>query len=169
MQPDHPYYNEALLSAARALVADTVGRASHGMDQTRLRDLAQQAARTARSARAIFQRDAQTADGDRAGALERMALQAALLRAEVFATPGVNLWTDALDALDDAFPKDAPVPAERDLQGRALRIRMVALEGLDRHAEAAELIPHYVASDPEGRSEERRVGKECRSRWSPYH
>ena len=27
-------------------------------------------------------------------------------------------------------------------------------------------------SDPsivEGRSEERRVGKECRSRWSPYH
>ena len=24
----------------------------------------------------------------------------------------------------------------------------------------------YIASD---RSEERRVGKECRSRWSPYH
>src|SRR5256886_8619245 len=23
--------------------------------------------------------------------------------------------------------------------------------------------------DPKGRSEERRVGKECRSRWSPYH
>ena len=22
---------------------------------------------------------------------------------------------------------------------------------------------------PSGRSEERRVGKECRSRWSPYH
>src|SRR2546426_11487329 len=28
-----------------------------------------------------------------------------------------------------------------------------------------------VAYDPDGsgRSEERRVGKECRSRWSPYH
>ena len=25
------------------------------------------------------------------------------------------------------------------------------------------------AEIPEGRSEERRVGKECRSRWSPYH
>src|SRR2546422_11284793 len=25
------------------------------------------------------------------------------------------------------------------------------------------------AGDPEIRSEERRVGKECRSRWSPYH
>src|SRR2546430_17262591 len=24
-------------------------------------------------------------------------------------------------------------------------------------------------SGPESRSEERRVGKECRSRWSPYH
>ena len=23
--------------------------------------------------------------------------------------------------------------------------------------------------DESGRSEERRVGKECRSRWSPYH
>ena len=28
-----------------------------------------------------------------------------------------------------------------------------------------ELIEKYIA----GRSEERRVGKECRSRWSPYH
>ena len=24
-------------------------------------------------------------------------------------------------------------------------------------------------ASPDGRSEERRVGKECRSRWSPYH
>src|SRR3712207_7226949 len=28
---------------------------------------------------------------------------------------------------------------------------------------------HAVADVPDGRSEERRVGKECRSRWSPYH
>src|SRR2546427_3006033 len=27
----------------------------------------------------------------------------------------------------------------------------------------------YVTHDQEERSEERRVGKECRSRWSPYH
>ena len=27
----------------------------------------------------------------------------------------------------------------------------------------------YVASKKFARSEERRVGKECRSRWSPYH
>src|SRR2546429_237709 len=42
--------------------------------------------------------------------------------------------------------------------------------------ERAPLIPNVAAGDvvmlPEGtyyRSEERRVGKECRSRWSPYH
>ena len=30
------------------------------------------------------------------------------------------------------------------------------------------LIGHYYERE-KGRSEERRVGKECRSRWSPYH
>src|SRR5574340_1302826 len=50
-------------------------------------------------------------------------------------------------------------------------------EGLDRCADMAE--PDYLAyprtpggTDGDGlavRSEERRVGKECRSRWSPYH
>ena len=29
--------------------------------------------------------------------------------------------------------------------------------------------PNYGAGAGGGRSEERRVGKECRSRWSPYH
>src|SRR3989441_11095381 len=27
----------------------------------------------------------------------------------------------------------------------------------------------FKEENPDGRSEERRVGKECRSRWSPYH
>ena len=30
-------------------------------------------------------------------------------------------------------------------------------------------IPHTGPHDLINRSEERRVGKECRSRWSPYH
>ena len=31
-------------------------------------------------------------------------------------------------------------------------------------------IPHAAGQlSPRARSEERRVGKECRSRWSPYH
>src|SRR5579859_2024885 len=28
---------------------------------------------------------------------------------------------------------------------------------------------HFWSDKPDERSEERRVGKECRSRWSPYH
>ena len=34
------------------------------------------------------------------------------------------------------------------------------------------VLPYYFNWSPNGeitRSEERRVGKECRSRWSPYH
>ena len=38
------------------------------------------------------------------------------------------------------------------------------LEALSRGAASAV----FAESDP-ARSEERRVGKECRSRWSPYH
>ena len=34
---------------------------------------------------------------------------------------------------------------------------------------SALLISNKVATVVPGRSEERRVGKECRSRWSPYH
>src|SRR2546430_16379827 len=31
------------------------------------------------------------------------------------------------------------------------------------------IVPIYEVGERDGRSEERRVGKECRSRWSPYH
>ena len=30
-------------------------------------------------------------------------------------------------------------------------------------------VPETVPAEKPTRSEERRVGKECRSRWSPYH
>src|SRR5258708_17678412 len=42
-----------------------------------------------------------------------------------------------------------------------------ALDVLGRRAQAVEHHVH-IAGD-QVRSEERRVGKECRSRWSPYH
>ena len=32
-----------------------------------------------------------------------------------------------------------------------------------------QLIAEFLEKDIDKRSEERRVGKECRSRWSPYH
>src|SRR5260370_19423735 len=41
--------------------------------------------------------------------------------------------------------------------------------GLQLVNEAAGTVCSYVISGRTERSEERRVGKECRSRWSPYH
>ena len=32
-----------------------------------------------------------------------------------------------------------------------------------------QIAAHFVSGGFQERSEERRVGKECRSRWSPYH
>src|SRR3989454_10895245 len=52
--------------------------------------------------------------------------------------------------------------------------RFGAADGTDRAADFREKEPEQI-SDLSGRpdcgtrSEERRVGKECRSRWSPYH
>ena len=40
--------------------------------------------------------------------------------------------------------------------------------GFDNYVNFDRVIAVLAAGDPQ-RSEERRVGKECRSRWSPYH
>ena len=55
-------------------------------------------------------------------------------------------------------------------------IAIPAFRSLIRHSDLAGLVTqpdrpvgrHQVLTAP-ARSEERRVGKECRSRWSPYH
>ena len=43
----------------------------------------------------------------------------------------------------------------------------VAIADLEK--DYLELSGFEVEVENDGRSEERRVGKECRSRWSPYH
>src|SRR5690348_17588322 len=59
---------------------------------------------------------------------------------------------EALDLLVVASPR------EEQLDDDAL---------IELHVEGFELQRRRARKD--GRSEERRVGKECRSRWSPYH
>ena len=41
--------------------------------------------------------------------------------------------------------------------------------GSATEAGVPEFMDFMLGDDPDLRSEERRVGKECRSRWSPYH
>ena len=45
----------------------------------------------------------------------------------------------------------------------------IAGVGMSEEALQAAGIPYRAVKLPMARSEERRVGKECRSRWSPYH
>src|SRR3712207_3080118 len=47
-------------------------------------------------------------------------------------------------------------------------VAMVAEWGEPRRALGLRRVPHF-STLAHARSEERRVGKECRSRWSPYH
>ena len=42
-------------------------------------------------------------------------------------------------------------------------------DGFQSDTAQVRIAPGTVELDTETRSEERRVGKECRSRWSPYH
>ena len=55
---------------------------------------------------------------------------------------------------------------------------VIEIKDADQAAKAKQLVSNYVISKQMAdrlinlvfvRSEERRVGKECRSRWSPYH
>ena len=54
-----------------------------------------------------------------------------------------------------------PMETYKEKQGEGRRGRM--RERIEADREGGRVREGY------GRSEERRVGKECRSRWSPYH
>src|SRR2546427_13123970 len=86
---------------------------------------------------------------------------------------------DALPICDDGRDRDllvAPLPQGGGRPGsKKLHLRPVLGEGVAGNKEAEHpffaLQPLVLGPrrDIGSRSEERRVGKECRSRWSPYH
>src|SRR3712207_9331639 len=80
---------------------------------------------------------------------------------------GVELLVDAFHNLADArrpTPKPlGPTSLASVAFGRADDPRPVTIEPSSVVVLALEALVDHV------RSEERRVGKECRSRWSPYH
>ena len=54
---------------------------------------------------------------------------------------------------------------------RKYSCRKCLLREMDKNAYMENLYAYIdrIEGDSKARSEERRVGKECRSRWSPYH
>ena len=50
-----------------------------------------------------------------------------------------------------------------------LKLSGESLMGEKQYGIDEKRLAEYAAQIKEIRSEERRVGKECRSRWSPYH
>ena len=60
-----------------------------------------------------------------------------------------------------------PFPRKKGLQHRRAFLLKNAAHGGNRvQKRVIQQVKHAAAA---ARSEERRVGKECRSRWSPYH
>ena len=70
-------------------------------------------------------------------------------------------WVDVA-AVDDFPPGSFRLVVANDIP-----ILVCNLKG--RYYAVENICTHEYAQLSEGRSEERRVGKECRSRWSPYH
>jgi len=59
--------------------------------------------------------------------------------------------------------------ATESLQNARRMRQQPAVEAAARRGELSSAQISVISDAAEARSEERRVGKECRSRWSPYH
>src|SRR2546429_2966409 len=62
----------------------------------------------------------------------------------------------------------APVEVAAEIEYVRFEERLDTPDGRPR-AETRDTGERLAGHAPDARSEERRVGKECRSRWSPYH
>ena len=65
-------------------------------------------------------------------------------------------------------PDTAQEPVAVDVKTNEGRVAFLASFGWEVAEEPVQTQEVRVPTEP-NRSEERRVGKECRSRWSPYH
>ena len=88
----------------------------------------------------------------------------------MLATLGVTFEVRASDS-DEQPDGSPPAQLAETLALRKTRA-VAAVEGSDAAVLGADTIvvlDGALLGKPLDRSEERRVGKECRSRWSPYH
>src|SRR5256884_4713505 len=84
------------------------------------------------------------------------------------AVTGVQTCALPISRLLHAFVRDGR-PVLYPLAGGPAPLMVVAWEGWPTNAGVRPLRLEMLRMRGDDRSEERRVGKECRSRWSPYH
>ena len=82
------------------------------------------------------------------------------------ANPGDLSW-DELKSLGECSVYDRTAPSE--VPERAAGADILLTNKVVLNADTIAALPHLKYIGVLARSEERRVGKECRSRWSPYH
>src|SRR3989475_7828461 len=101
-----------------------------------------------------------------AGAVVGVVLVAAVRPAPEHVSSGPAVARRAEEA-----PTGAQTPAQAALKPRKGRVLSVAdaAKELDLIAPSRQKLAEDFTLPLVGRSEERRVGKECRSRWSPHH
>src|SRR3712207_7702827 len=75
------------------------------------------------------------------------------------------------DWSSDVCSSDLRLPAPGAIERTSFRVTVIVPVYNERHVVDASVRRLLGVSSPliDSRSEERRVGKECRSRWSPYH
>src|SRR2546422_9451104 len=110
--------------------------------------------------------------GSRLGAYEIISLLGSGGMGEVYRARDTRLKREvAIKVLPDGFSQDAERLARFQREAEVLATlnhsNIAAVYGLETDGGITGIVLEFV--DGETRSEERRVGKECRSRWSPYH
>ena len=68
--------------------------------------------------------------------------------------------------LQQRFPRISRLPFVENIVNQPWLVRLLSRNSASMHPRH---LGELTVSMLSGRSEERRVGKECRSRWSPYH
>ena len=81
-----------------------------------------------------------------------------LIRIILFITIGLPIGLKSFAQETKRFYMELDTPRNEAKAGQELELKYISTADFDS-----------VSPPDFGRSEERRVGKECRSRWSPYH
>src|ERR1041385_9389381 len=129
-------------------------------DAAQARDIAQKRQRLEREAQHRRTSRVKTLEDFMA---ERAAGGAAVLRIIIKADQG-----GPAEALADALAQLSTAEVKVDVVHRGVGA-ITESDVLLAKASGAIILGFHVRPDSNARSEERRVGKECRSRWSPYH